>query len=178
MPGAQEVGTLWVRTVPGHRARGRTKMQPRRLPTRHVPRCQELVTSYVSPHTYTLFHLRLPPPPPRLPPLLMLDEPRELLARALLPLDPPEPPPNALEFRDPPPPEVLRLPTRSPLPRLALLLLAPAPRVAESLSPYLRSLAAGRSRFPEAPRSPLLACCRPPGEPRSPACCNPPPRWP
>ena len=67
----------------------------------------------------------------------MLDEPRALLARALFPLDPPEPPPKAPELRDPPPPEVLRLPTRSPPP---LLLLAPAPRFPASL-PELRSLA-------------------------------------
>ena len=45
----------------------------------------------------------------------MLDEPRELLLRALLPLYPPEPP-NPLEPRDPPPLETLRLPTRSPPP--------------------------------------------------------------
>src|SRR5215472_526295 len=66
------------------------------------------------------FYLRRPPPerpppplrPPRPPPPLKLEEPRELLARAELPL----PPPNA-----PPPPldeslETLRLPTRSPPP--------------------------------------------------------------
>src|SRR3982074_828669 len=100
----------------------------------------------------------------------MLDEPRELLARALLPLDPPEPPPKALEFRDPPPPEVLRLPTRSPFPRLALWLLAPPLRFPACLAPELRSLAVGRSRFPEALRSPRLGCCPAPGEPRSPAC--------
>src|SRR5437879_5542593 len=68
------------------------------------------------------------PPPPRPPPPPMLDEPRELLARALLPLVPPEPPPK-------PPPRVLapelgdtlRLPTRSPPPpaRFAPELLAP-----------------------------------------------------
>ena len=46
----------------------------------------------------------------------MLDEPRELLLRALLPLYPPEPPPSPLELRDPPPLETLRFPTRSPPP--------------------------------------------------------------
>src|SRR5437870_13272494 len=58
----------------------------------------------------------------------MLDEPRELLARALLPLGPPEPPPKpprrvlAPELGD-----TLRLPTRSPPPpaRFAPELLAP-----------------------------------------------------
>ena len=46
----------------------------------------------------------------------MLDEPRELLLRALLPLYPPEPPPSPLELRDPPPLGTLRFPTRSPPP--------------------------------------------------------------
>ena len=44
----------------------------------------------------------------------MLDEPRELLLRALLPLYPPEPPLSPLELREPPPLETLRLPTLSP----------------------------------------------------------------
>src|SRR5689334_14421167 len=106
----------------------------------------------------------------------MLDDPRELLARALVPLDRPEPPPKALEFRDPPPPEVLRLPTRSPLTRFALPLLAPPPRFPRSLPPALRSLVAVRSRFPKALPSRVLGCCRAPREPRSHACCKPPPR--
>src|ERR1700758_4601720 len=104
----------------------------------------------------------------------MLEDPRELLARALLPLEPPEPPPKALEFRDPPPPEVLRLPTRSPLPRFALLSLVPTLRLPASLPPALRSpplcwrfSVSLRSRPPG---------CRVPRELRSPACCKPPPR--
>src|ERR1700756_149999 len=99
--------------------------------------CYVFVISRIPPLS-RLAHLRLPPPPlrPPPPPPRMLEEPRELLARALLPLEP-EPPPKALEFRDPPPPEVLRLPTRSPLPRFAPLSFVPELRLAESLPPAL-----------------------------------------
>src|SRR5215831_15260799 len=51
----------------------------------------------------------LRPPPPREP---ILEDPRELLARALDPLNPPEPPPKASPPLDPPPEETLRSPTR------------------------------------------------------------------
>src|SRR5207247_2207221 len=99
----------------------------------------------------------------------MLEEPRELLLRAPLPLYPPEPPPNVLEPREPPPLETLRLPTRSPPPpplppRFELILPAPALRLPVSLPPALRS------------RSRALACWRPPEELRSrplPCCLSP-----
>src|SRR4029077_8113911 len=93
-----------------------------------------------------LTHLRRPPPPPRPAPprdAPMLDEPRELLVRALFPLKPPDPLPRALGFGEPPPLETLRSPTRSPPPpRLELLSLTPPPllRAPESLPPALRSL--------------------------------------
>ena len=64
----------------------------------------------------------------------MLEAPLLLLARALLPLKPPEPPPNALRL---PPPELRpmsRLPMRSPPPLGRLLVMpvrSPAPRVVE-----------------------------------------------
>src|SRR5215472_12501822 len=72
-----------------------------------------LVRSLVFPGSWFLYLLRPPPPPPlREPPReFMLDEPRELLARAELPLIPP-----LLIPRDPLEPDVLRLPTRSPPP--------------------------------------------------------------
>src|SRR5215469_5239112 len=86
-----------------------------------------------------LVYLRRPPPPPRLPPPPrepMLDAPRELLARAELPLVPP----RALPLEPPlDPDETLRLPTRSP---------PPPPR---SLVPALGRLP---PRSPPAPRSP------------------------
>src|SRR5437762_9761874 len=80
----------------------------------------------------------------------MLDEPRELLARALLPLVPPEPPPK-------PPPRVLapelgdtlRLPTRSPPHRLGLL-----PSCSRRPSRGCQHQAAARR--PAAPRPPAL----------------------
>src|SRR5512135_2380799 len=109
-----------------------------------------------------VLYLRLPPPPreppPREPP--KLDDPRLLLARALLPLKPPEPPLKALELRDPPPPpEVLRFPTRSPPLRSPLLAL-------RSLAPGWRSAAPpARSEFPLEPRSVFPACCLPPNCP-------------
>src|SRR4029077_16927838 len=88
-------------------------------------------------------HLLLPPPP-REPP--MLDEPRELLLRALLPLYPPEPPLSPLELRDPALLGTLRFPTRSPPapapapappppPRFALVLPPPALRLPASRPP-------------------------------------------
>src|SRR6185437_12166015 len=59
-------------------------------------------------YDFCVRYLRLPPPPPRPPPPRpppKLDEPRELLALALAPLNPDEPPPKALRL--PPPPETL-----------------------------------------------------------------------
>src|SRR5690348_5098403 len=86
-------------------------------------------------------YLRRPPPPLRPPRDPMLDAPRELLARALDPLIPPEPPPKAPPPLDPPPEETLRLPTRSP---------PPPPRFAPTLF------------APPAPRLPAPDCWRPP----------------
>src|SRR5215470_15844704 len=77
----------------------------------------------------------------------MLEEPRELLARAELPFIPP-----ALIPRDPPEPDVFRLPTRSPPPRFPPRSPAPPP-----LSP---------------PRSPRLS----PTPPRPPRLSPTPPR--
>ena len=97
-------------------------------------------------------YLRRPPPllpPPREPP--MLEEPRELLDRALLPLKPPELP-KAL--RSPPPDldETSRLPTRSPPPLLPrLLALAPLERLPP---PPARSLTPAPPAAPPAPRFP------------------------
>src|SRR3984957_4203801 len=85
--------------------------------------------SYFPLHTY----LRRPPPerppPPRDP---ILEEPRELLARAWLPLIP-EAPPNALRFVALRFCDTCRLPTRSPPPPRFISLvpaLGPAPRFA------------------------------------------------
>src|ERR1051325_3163037 len=89
-------------------------------------------------------YLRRPPPPrpPRDPPRApILDAPRELLARALDPLNPPEPPPKAPPPLDPPPEDTLRLPMRSP---------PPPPRFAP------------RPSAPPAPRFPAPDCWRPP----------------
>src|SRR6516165_4592034 len=96
---------------------------------------------------------RLPPPPPRLP---ILEAPRELLARAELPLVPP-PPPRAFPREPPPPPDdTLRLPTRSPPP--------PPPRFApRSLVPALGRLpprSPAPPRSPTPPRLPAPPCCR------------------
>src|SRR5215469_16193308 len=105
-----------------------------------------------------------PPPPPRPPPpreLPMLEAPRELLARALLPLR--EEPPKASPLRDPPPADVLRLPTRSPPPlRFPPLSLVPAlgrfpPRSPRSPSPPPRF--APLSPAPPAARLPTPPCC-------------------
>src|SRR5260370_8995660 len=74
---------------------------------------------------------RPPPPPPRNPPPPILDEPRELLARAWFPLMPAEAPPNALRFVALGVRDTSRLPTRSaPPPRFISLVpaLGPAPR--------------------------------------------------
>src|SRR5215469_6232986 len=79
-----------------------------------------LVRSLVFPGSWFLYLLRPPPPPPPREP--MLDEPRELLARAELPLIPP-----LLIPRDPPEPDVLRLPTRSPPPPPRFPPRSPAP---------------------------------------------------
>jgi hypothetical protein len=76
----------------------------------------------------------------------MLDEPRELLDLALLPLKPPEPPPTAEEPLDPPPPPV-------PPPRLDALALGLAP------PPRLEVLALGRAPAPP-PRLPAALCWR------------------
>src|SRR5258706_841063 len=87
-------------------------------------------------HFSWIYYLRpppRPPPPPREPPIL--DAPRELLARALLPLLPPEPPPKPPPLEpDPAPGDTLLSPTRSPPPpppppRLSRRLLAPAARL-------------------------------------------------
>src|ERR1700747_2135629 len=87
----------------------------------------------------------------------MLEEPRALLLRALLPLDPP--PPKAPELRDPPPLGTLRFPTRSP-PTLRFALMLPADGPPEfRLPPALRSLIAACCRPPEFMRSRPAACC-------------------
>jgi len=69
----------------------------------------------------------------------MLEEPRELLALALLPLKPSEPPPKAPDFEPPPPPPPLELELAlAPPPRLAELALAErvlAPALAPRLPP-------------------------------------------
>ena len=118
-----------------------------------------------------------PPPPPRDPPLReeppMLEEPRELLARAPLPLMPDDAPPKALLFVALPEFGTCRLPTRSPPPP-RLELPAPAPRLGVSRVPAPRSPPEPRldvSRLP-APRSPP-GCCRLSLPPRSPpaGCC-------
>jgi len=104
----------------------------------------------------------------------MLEEPRLLFARALLPLYPPEPPPNAERLL--PPLGILRLPTRSPPPppdRLLALpaerLLTPAPPARLPAPPAERSLTpAPAARLPALPAERLLGrlppsldiCCR------------------
>ncbi len=70
----------------------------------------------------------------------MLDEPRALLDRALLPLYPPEPPPKALLFA----------PVLFGMSRLPMLLLPPLPARLAVLLPPARSLTAA---------PPRLACC-------------------
>src|SRR5215467_9011190 len=102
-------------------------------------------------------YLRRPPPPP--PPPLMLEEPRELLDRALLPLKLPAPPLKALEFRELPPLGTLRLPTRSPPP--------PPPRSPPPPPRFDPAASRPPSRFPPALRSETPACCRPPASLRS-----------
>lgn len=89
----------------------------------------------------------------------MLEEPRELLALALLPLKPSEPPPKAPDFEPPPPPPPLELELAlAPPPRLLVLALAPAP------PPRLAELAlAERVLAPElVPRLPPPPCADPP----------------
>lgn len=92
----------------------------------------------------------------------MLEEPRELLARAPLPLMPDDAPPNALRLVALPEFGTCRLPTRSPPPP-RLVLPAPPPRL-ELPAPPPRLDA---SRVP-APRFPPPGCCRSATPPRSP----------
>ena len=88
----------------------------------------------------------------------MLEEPRELLARAPLPLMPEDAPPNALLLVALPEFGTCRLPTRSPPPP-RLELPAPAPRLDASRVPAPRSPPPGCCRFPIPPRSPPAGCC-------------------
>src|SRR5262249_24146342 len=88
----------------------------------------------------------------------MLDEPRELLDRALLPLKPPEPPPKALELREARP--ELRL---APAPPLRLLALAPAPPLRlPAPAPPPPPLARAPAPPPRLPALRLLALAVPP----------------
>jgi len=107
----------------------------------------------------------------------MLDDPRELLDRALLPLKPFEPPPTAEEPLDPPPPPPLRLEELAlglapPPPRLE----APALGLAPPPPPRLEELARGLAPAPP-PRLPAPACWRAaawPLLPREPPRADPP----
>src|ERR1700756_2148520 len=115
------------RAVPARRKR-QTSTSPQGL---SVQTNYVFLSSFVFPCSWPVYLLRPPPPPRDPPPPLdpMLELPRELLARAELPLLR-EAPPNASPLEPlPEPGEVLRLPTRSLPPpeegRFALL--SPAP---------------------------------------------------
>src|SRR6516164_3375908 len=97
------VVALWPATRKTSRRRRQRAANSTELPVRMD---FSLLRSLAFPGSWFLYLLR--PPPPREP---ILDEPRELLARAELPLIPPP-----LIPRELPEPEVLRLPTRSPPP--------------------------------------------------------------
>jgi hypothetical protein len=101
----------------------------------------------------------------------MLEEPRELLDLALLPLKPPEPPPTAEEPLDAPPPppprlEELALGLAPPPPRLVELALGPAPppprpdELAPAPPPRPDEVALGPAPAP--PRLPAPLCWREP----------------
>src|SRR5215471_11344613 len=87
--------------------------------------------SLAFPCSWFLYLLR-PPPPPREPREPILEEPRELLARAELPFIPPP-----LIPRDPPERDVLWLPTRSPPPPPRFPPRSPAPPPRSPRSPRL-----------------------------------------
>src|SRR6516164_3802015 len=104
--------------APGSRLRQRGLRRPRLPPSyKDSSLFEEKSSSLRCPNLISRVYRRRPPPPPRNPPPplpRMLDIPREPLARALDPLNPPLPPPNAL--RPPPDPDPprdrSRLPTR------------------------------------------------------------------
>jgi hypothetical protein len=89
----------------------------------------------------------------------MLDAPRELLAAALFPLKPSEPPPKPLLPFAPPPGEMSRLPTLSPPPAARLPALGLAARF-PPLADLLLTPALSRLEAPPAAR--LLAFGDPP----------------
>src|SRR5215471_17534700 len=128
--------------------------------------------SLAFPCSWFLYLLR-PPPPPREPREPILEEPRELLARAELPFIPPP-----LIPRDPPERDVLRLPARSPPPppRFPPRSPAPPPR-SPALSP-LRSPRLSPTPPRLSPTPPRLSPTPPRLSPTPPRLSPTPPRLP